>query len=117
LTACEQAGIDTVASLLPSDRTSGTRAGAMHSNERSSAIHQASLRRCSMLCEFARERQVGLFLRRLRYLLPLQESLPGEIFISARSMPKKLRQRFEVTILGNEAAFKVPLKHHADIEG
>jgi hypothetical protein len=76
-----------------------------------------SLRRCSMLCEFARERPVGLFLRRLRHLLPLQESLPGEIFISARSMPKKLRQRFEVTILGNEAAFKVPLKHHADIEG
>jgi hypothetical protein len=66
-----------------------------------------------MLCEFARERQAGLFLRRLRHLLPLQESLPGEIFISARSMPKKLRQRFEVTILGNEAAFKVALKHHS----
>src|ERR1035438_8810637 len=57
----------------------------------------------------ARAFQKGLPSRRLRHLLPLQEGLSGEIFISVRSMPKQLRQCLKVSVLRNEAAFEISL--------
>jgi hypothetical protein len=65
----------------------------------------------------ARACQKRSLLRGLRHLLPLQEGLSGEIFVSARSMPQQIRQRLKVSVLRKEAAFEIPFKHHADIEG
>lgn len=59
---------------------------------------------------------IDLLLRHLRQLLPIQGGLPGEIFISARSMPNELGQFLYVSILSNEATFQVAFKHHANIE-
>jgi hypothetical protein len=67
----------------------------------------------------AKDRSIakGLLSRRLRQLFPFHEGLSGEIFISAKTMPKQLRQRLKISIFSDEPTFEISFKHHADIEG
>ncbi len=50
-------------------------------------------------------------------ILPAQRGFFSEIFISARTMPKQLRQRLNISIFSNKPTFEISFKHHADVEG